>query len=191
MKKKRNKKYVPKSVQGIVIQAHMNFFQIDAFMRPMEDFLEQIEKDDVYADASGNPLMDLPNERVLDMARKGKEPRRAVDNIAAVLETYFQLTAYCFSDNDLERVTEEIKSFNRKILRPLKLNTPIQRASLSEAKQLCKNFRSALKQAPAEKVERVSREIRKVIEASHNRKDKTVSDKELRAWLFKELESAA
>lgn len=162
----------------------MNFIQIEQYMTPLEDFISQIESDEIYVDESGCAVMDLPNERVLDMAKKGKNPRRAVDNIAAILETYFQITAYCFSDDDLVRVSEEIKAFNRKIMLPLKLNTPIQRSAIEDARLLCKNYRSALKQAPYDKVLRVSKEIKSVIIASFAKKDTVVSPEDLRSWLF-------
>jgi hypothetical protein len=169
---------------NIVLQKNMSFIQIDVYVRPLEDFIDEIERGEVNVDQFGHALINLPNNHIMDRINKGKHPLRAVDNIASILESYFQVTAYCFSDADLERVSDEINRFNRRILKPLMLNSPIQKEAIAEARELCKNIRSALKKAPAIKVAYVSEQIALAIERAIAKGDKQVDPDDLRVWLI-------
>lgn len=172
---------------GIIYQNKMNIQQVQLFLEPLDSFVDQIEQDSVYFDDKGNPLMDLPNNRVEDMARKGIEPRRAADNIFSILETYFQVTALCCSNDDLIRVSEQIALFQRKIINALRAGTPIQVSAISEAREACQGLRHLLLNAPAYQVQRVADNIRSVITAANDRGDKKVTIEELRKWLLNEV----
>lgn len=163
--------------------APLDLLTVHAMVEPLESFIAQIKRNEMYVDQRGRPVMDLVNLEVERLAEKGLPPAEAVPNIRATVEIYFQVVAYCFTEDDLEKVGDEILEFERLFLNPLRLSSPIMPTGLQKADQLCMNMKAALRKAPGAKVVRVMNEIQKVLNKSERENGK-VTIAEMRQWLI-------
>jgi hypothetical protein len=183
-KKQMPKKRKGKPAQRSGVPQRMHLVQVSTLLAPFEAFVDQLKQGEVWVNDHGEALIDLPNQRIEDLARAGKKPNLAVPNLMVICEIYFQVMAYCFEESDLEVVHENIKRFRLEVLGPLREDQPIERASLDYSEKLLSEMKAAFLKAPKEKIVRVMNEVMDVLQGSS---DVMVKTNEVRAWLVKEL----
>jgi hypothetical protein len=178
------KKRKGKPAQRLGVPQKMHLVQVATLLAPFESFIEQLKQGEVWVNDQGEALIDLPNQRIEDLAREGKKPNLAVPNLMVISEIYFQVMAYCFEDSDIEAVHEQIKRFRVEVLEPLKEDRLLEREALDYAEYLLSEMKAAFLKAPKEKIVRVMNEVMDVLQGSS---DVMVKTNEVRAWLVREL----
>ena len=170
MKKRAKKKYIP------FVPSRMSLVQIEGFMEPFKTFLEQVETDNVWCDNHGNVLMDLLGDiSVEDAVKKGEQPLRATPNLALVLEACYQVARLTYSQEFYEKLDDEIGKFTRKFLKPIELNSPVQKSALTLAWGLHDKMKGIFKQAHVNDISAVYLALKTMLDNKET--------KDMRAWI--------
>lgn len=170
MKKKPNKKYVP------FVPSRMSLIQVEGFMEPLKTFLEQVENNDVWCDDRGNVLMDLLGDISVESAiKKGEKPLLATPNIALVLESCWQVARLTYTQEFYDKLDDEIQEVTRKFLKPIELNSPVQKPSLELAWKLHDKMKQIFKQAHVDDISAVYLALKAMLDGKES--------KDMRSWI--------
>jgi hypothetical protein len=162
----------------------LHLVQVDAFIRPLEEFISQIKQQSIWVNDAGEALIGLPYQDVNELAKKGMEPPSALPSFAIMFETYFQVVAYCLDQAAIQRVHDQIEQFNRSVFHPLEQDTVIESRAIIDAESFLREMKTVFMSVPKDKVLRVMQEIKKGIQSS---KSDVLNTQSLRTWLVKEL----
>jgi hypothetical protein len=187
-KRKRHKQLNIPSVKRSTVafsKSRLHLVEVDAFMRPLEAFIDHIKKESIWINEAGDAVIDLPHQGVEELVQKGISPPEALPSFLIMFETYFQVVAYCLDTAAIQRAHDQISHFRHTILNPLENDLSIEREAILQAEALLQQMKTVFISVPREKVFKVMHEIKLAIRASENESFKT---EVLRGWLLKALE---
>jgi hypothetical protein len=145
----------------------MSFVRVWAFLDPFNTFLKQLATGDVYTNEKGQVLFDLPGELTIDDAvKKGEPPLLAVPNIRSILIAYRQVAQLGGNDALVQSIRDKVSEFERRILKPLELDSPIQESSLKIGFDLVKDMQAFFLKAPLNDVMTVNQALISLVKLS-------------------------
>ncbi len=185
--RKRHKRVnVPqsKSAMPLFSKNRLHLVEVDAFMNPLEVFIDQVKRDAIWVNEAGEAVMDLPRQGVEDLVKQGIAPPAALPSFAIMFETYFQVVTYCLDTEAMQRAHDQISLFRSTILSKLESDTLIESKDIIYAEDLLRNMKTVFISVPREKILKVMNEIKLAISSST---DESFKMEDLRAWLLKEI----
>jgi len=182
--KKKKPRNLDRNARAKMYHPRLHPVEVQLLMDMIEGFVAQLKRDEVWVDdKTGEALIDVMNEGVIELSRKGLQPKKARPNLNGHLEFMFQIVALCHSDEDLDKMNDQIESFRRKIIQPLELNAPIQRSALVECDEMLADMRMYLLNTPAHDIVLVNNNIYEMIMRTNGK----CTVNEMRVWLVDEI----
>lgn len=183
-KKKKNIDRNLRSIMGAEDRkAKLHPVEISLQMQLIEEFYEQLKRDEILVDQNDTILIHSLEKRIEIEAKKGRQPAKAIPHLNAFLELYFQIVAYCHGDDDLQHAANHIDTFKKEILEPLNKGELIQKSALDKCEALIKDIRRIFTVTPRKDIILVNEKIVDTI-AKHNG---LCSHEQMREWLLEEL----